>query len=329
MNDFYFYTETAFHHEGDIDFLKKLIIASKEAGANGVKFQVLTNVDDFISSRHSAYKDVAGYCFSYDQWKEIFSFTKEQGLDIIMMPLNVDSMRLAAEFEIKYLEIHSVSFNDHALHEKIRESKDDLILGVGGRTTDEINMMQEYFAGQLKILMFGFQSFPSKLEDIKLGKITYLKNLFPSLTLGYADHSSFDNEHAVISNEYAYLLGARIFEKHITINEGEERVDFSAAISKNKISDIISRLNFVKDHVLIAENEYESFNEAELKYRNRQLICVATASIEPGQVVNKSDIALKLIDTTEDCFTIPHELAGKTATEKIDFDTPFIKSKLA
>ncbi len=329
MTDFYFYCETAFHHQGDADYLRALITASKDAGANGVKFQVLTNVNDFISSMHSAYQDLSGYCFTHDQWKEIFAFTKDLGLDIIMMPLNVESLRLATEFEVKYLEIHSVSFNDFALHEKIREAKTDLILGVGGRTDDEIRRMQEYFGLQLKMLMFGFQSFPSKLEDLKLGKIAYLRTQFPSLEIGYGDHSSFDHEHAVISNEYAYLLGARAFEKHITIDEGVERVDFSAAVSKDKIGEIIRRLSFLRDHIFPGENKYSEFNEAELRYRNRQLICVAAHDISESATISENDIKLKLIDTTEEIFTIPSEIIGKKAIAKIGFDQPFIKSNLA
>src|SRR4051812_37473763 len=103
MNSFYFYTETAFHHQGDMEYIKRLILASKEAGVDGVKFQVMTNTEDFISTRHSSFKDLQSWSFSYDKWEEIFSFTKELKLDIIMMPLNTDALRLVDNFPIKFL----------------------------------------------------------------------------------------------------------------------------------------------------------------------------------------------------------------------------------
>ncbi|MBC8883220.1 N-acetylneuraminate synthase family protein [Flavobacterium piscinae] len=60
------------------------------------------------------------------------------------------------------------------------------------------------------------------------------KKDFPNFKIGYADHSSFDDEYAVLSNEYARLLGATIFEKHFTLDEGLERVDFNSAIGVKK-----------------------------------------------------------------------------------------------
>lgn len=67
--------------------------------------------------------------------------------------------------------------------------------------------------------MVGFQAFPSKLEEIKLSRISFLKTKFDSLKIGYADHSEFNSEDAIESNLYARLLGASIFEKHITLKE--------------------------------------------------------------------------------------------------------------
>lgn len=328
MTDFYFYTETAFHHEGNLDYIKELITATKESGAKGIKFQVLTNVNDFISEKHSAYKDLSGYCFSSETWAEIFDFTKKMGLDIIMMPLNIESLDLLNSFEVKFLEIHSVSFNDLRLLEKIKEKKTDLIIGVGGRTIEEINEMQHYFGDQLKVLMVGFQAFPSKLEDIKLGKVAYLKKEYPNLQIGYADHSSFENEFAVKANEYAFLLGATIFEKHITINEGQERIDFSAAVSKEKIKESITNLEFLKSYVTLPDSDFLTFNEPELKYRNRQLICVANREIKDGDIIALEDINLKLIDILEPSFSKPNDLVGRKAKSKIEFDSAILEKNI-
>ncbi len=329
MNKFYFYTETAFHHQGDMEYIKKLIIASKESGANGIKFQVLTHTADFISTKHSAFKDLATWSFNEEEWRQVFLFTQQQQLDIIMMPLNIDSLILASEFPVKFLEIHSVSFNDKELHQAISASGIDLIIGVGGRTMEEIDRMQQYFGHQLKVLMTGFQSFPSKLEEVKLGRITDLQQRFPTMLVGYADHSSFDNEFAVIANDYAFLLGARIFEKHITVDEGVERVDFSAAVAPGKIKESIRRLHFLSDYVLVNPELYTEFNEPETRYRNRQLICVAARTIGKGETITEKDLALKLIDCPEKTFSKKEEVTGKTAQQSIEADAPVLFNDIA
>jgi len=323
MHNFYFYTETAFHHQGDMDYLRSLILASRDAGAAGVKFQVLTKPADFISSRHSAYKDLASWTFTVEQWDTIFEFTRTAGLDIIMMPLNKASLSLLDKHPVRYLEIHSVSFNDHELHEAIRESGVDLIVGVGGRTLDEMDALRQFFTTQLKVLMVGFQSFPSKLEDIGLGRIAWLKARYPDASIGYADHSSWDNEFAVIANDYAFLLGASIFEKHITLQEGTERVDSASAVAPDKIKSSIERLQFLSRHVMLPDTFYHEMNEAETKYRNRQLVCVASRLMQRGTTLTAQDVGLKMSDQAGEVYNQKEALIGKTLKQDIDPDMAF------
>jgi N,N'-diacetyllegionaminate synthase len=325
MNKSYLYTETAFHHQGDINFLKRLIDASAEAGANGVKFQVLTNINDFVSAKHKAFKDLSSYCLNLKQWDEIFIYTQQKGLDIIMMPLNLQSVELCTKHTIKYLDIHSVSFNDHELLIEIKNTKVPVILGVGGRTFQEIIDKKDYYGNQLQVLMVGFQSFPSKLQEVRMGKIRSLKDLFPGMLIGYADHSAFDHEHAIISNEYARFLGATIFEKHITIQEGVERVDFSAAVSVEKLKSIVQKLDFIDSYILIDPASSMKMNESEIVYRNRQLRCVAANTIPLGTVLSKENISLKLVDNQENTFALIEELVGKKLMRSLDSDDVITK----
>ncbi len=322
MNKSYLYTETAYHHQGDMNFMKGLIDASKESGAQGVKFQVMTKTSDFISTKHKAYNDLDSYCFNLDKWTEIFSYTQSKGLDIIMMPLNVDAFKLLDKFTVKYLDIHSVSFYDNVLLEKIKESKLNIILGVGGRTLEEIVEKKNYFGNKLNVLMVGFQAFPSKIEDVKIGKIAFLKTMFPELLIGYADHSAYDNEYAIKSNEYARILGAVIFEKHITTQEGVERVDFASAIASEKISEIIDKLNFIDQFILTDVETSFSLKESEITYRERQMRCVSNIDLKEGTVITKEMISLKLVDDQIDTFNRIEDLIGKKINNALSKDIP-------
>ncbi|WP_417371776.1 N-acetylneuraminate synthase family protein [Gelidibacter japonicus] len=322
MNKFYLYTETAFHHQGDFGYLKKLILESKEAGAKGIKFQVLTNVNDFVSTCHKAYKDLSSYCFSIEEWDQIFSYTKSLELDIIMMPLNIQALELLKKHSVRYIDIHSVSFNDSKLLKAIKKSNVEIILGVGGRTLDEIITQKTYFGKRLKILMVGFQSFPSKLEKIKLAKIEQLKSVFPEFEIGYADHSAFNDKYAILSNDYARLLGATFFEKHLTINEGEDRVDAASAVSPSKIAEIIERLKFIEEYIINKENSF-IMEEEEIAYRNRQLVCVAMRDLKSGEILNNHEIALKMTHDPEHSFRVPSEISGKVLKRDIKMDQQF------
>lgn len=322
MNKSYLYTETAYHHQGDMTFMKDLIDATKKSGAQGIKFQVMTRTSDFISTKHKAYTDLDSYCFSLDKWTEIFSYTQSKGLDIIMMPLNVEAFKLLDKFIVKYLDIHSVSFYDNILLEKIKESKLDIILGVGGRTLEEIVEKKNYFGNKLKVLMVGFQAFPSKIEDVKIGKIAFLKTMFPELLIGYADHSAYDNEYAIKSNEYARILGAIIFEKHMTTQEGVERVDFASAVASEKITEIINKLNFIDQFILTDFETSFSLKESEITYRERQMRCVSNMDLKEGTLITHEMISLKLVDDQIDTFNRVEDLIGKKSKNAISMDIP-------
>lgn len=325
MINAYLYTETAFHHQGDFEFLKRLILESKNAGAKGVKFQVLTNINDFVSKAHNAYDDLSDYCLNMKQWDQIFSYTRSLDLDIILMPLNIQALELLKKHTVKYIDIHSVSFNDSELLKAIKKSGIEIILGVGGRTLDEIFAQKKYFGDKLKVLMVGFQSFPSKLEKIKLAKIEQLKSLFPKLAIGYTDHSAYDDKYAILSNDYARLLGATVFEKHITINEGEARVDAASAVNVSKISEIIERIIFIEEHVMNKENSFV-MEEEEIAYRNRQLVCVARDNLDIGEVLTENKVALKMFHKPEKLFFIPDEIYGCVLKDKVKKDEPFLKN---
>ncbi len=319
---YYLYTETAFHHQGEMEYARKLIEATKDSGASGIKFQVIFNINNLTSSKHSKYEFLKTLEFSEKEWEELLEYAIDLGLDLIIMPLDLESFELIEKYKknIKFLEIHSVSFNDDGLKAKVKESGIPLILGVGGRTFEEINKLINFFKEQISVLMHGFQSYPSKIEHVRLQKISTLIKMFPNIDVGYADHSSYNNEFSVLSNDYAYLLGARIFEKHITIDEGIERVDFEAAVSKDKIKEINSRLTFLSKEIFSdLKKDFSDLNEHEIVYKNREKIAVASRDIQEGEKLNKDNVCFKMIDKASE-YTKIDQLEHKIAMKNILFD---------
>ena len=324
---FYLFAETAFHHEGDKSYLLKLVDAAKLSGANGVKFQVLIDLNEFMSAQHSAYEEAKKWVLSESDWKEVFAYTTSIGLDIILMPLDIKAFELVSFFEIKYVEIHSVSFNDQPLLTSLDKIDTPLIFSIGGRTKREINYVVHKYRGRELTLMVGFQSFPTSLKDVKLLKIRQLSAMYPSCTIGYADHSSFDSDEAILSNEYAYILGARVFEKHISIDEGKQRIDYQSAISSTKIQTIIGRLVNLESTLKFNDDSLFELSEVETKYRNRQKVPVAKFDIDEGQPLTENMITMKMIDIKDNIENI-EQVIGKKSYKKIMADTPFYAEDL-
>lgn len=325
--NYYLYVETAFHHEGNKEYLLKLVDEAKKAGVNGVKFQVLINLNEFMSSKHSAFEEAKNWVLSNEEWREVFEYTKRLNLDIILMPLDTRAFELVTEFDIKFLEIHSVSFKDKNLLSKLHENTIPLIFGIGGRTLEEIENVVETYKNRKLVLMVGFQSFPSDLEDIKLERIKELQKLFPNCEIGYADHSSYDSEMAIISNEYAYILGARVFEKHIALDEGKDRIDYQSAVSFEKINIIKNKLEYLESVLNVKVKDLFVMSEKEVIYRNRQKVPVANKDILQGNTISKDMLALKMINQ-DGCISSLEDIVDRITKNNISNDEAFFTEDL-
>ncbi len=323
---FFFYTETAFIHQGDVAYMMELIKRTAEAGAHGIKFQVIGEYDDFISRANPNYEAFKIAMISKGDWERIFKYSKESGLDIVYMPTD----KKAAEFArdewkkyISYIDIHPVNFNYTPILSIIKESHCDLILGMGGRTKDEVDEKIKYFGDKIKVLMFGHQGFPTELYQSAIGKIPLLKEVYPQMQIGYADHSKFDNPWSRNLHSVAYMLGARFFEKHIAVTEGENRLDYITSSSKESIENILKDIN----NLIESGAEFpdlKSLNKSEIKYTSRQLKAVSAKDMKTGDMISANDVKYKMIES-EVGFPYGNELIGKKLTSDLAYDLPFVE----
>lgn len=327
----FLYAETAFHHEGDMEYMISLIDLAKDSGAHGIKFQVLLDYDSLIARSNPGYDDFKRAMFIAKEWAEIINYTRQKELKVVFMPCDLQSIQCLMDgtFHADYLDLHSVSFYDEALNNAMKATGIPLILGVGGRTLEEMKQKQSFYGDQLWCLMVGFQAFPTKLSDVQIEKISMMRSIFPSLKIGYADHSHYDSENGVNSNLRAANLGADVFEKHLTLNEGEERFDHIASVGEEKfkrISELLKKADFGTENLEVDLALFE-LKDAEIDYRNRQKIAVAKKDMEAGEKLTSDDINYKMCGSV-DGFTSQDEIYGKLLKSAIKYDHPFTTENL-
>lgn len=295
MSKPYVYAETAFHHEGDVPYLRRLVDEAAEAGAGGIKFQVLLDPLALFSPLHPALESLKGWVLSEDAWVGVAGYAVSRGLELVWMPLDVGAVRLAQRFasNIRFLEIHSVSFYDQELLEAILASDCAVGVGVGGRTLAEIESLRSILGSRLTALVVGFQAFPTALEDVRLQRIADLRARFPEVQIGYADHSDPAHESAVVSNEYAYLLGATLFEKHLALPGTHHQTDLDSAVFPDCLKEIVARLKSL--HGMLTEFESWEFPEKERIYRHRQKVWVAAVDLPQGATLKAGDLVLRMM----------------------------------
>jgi len=196
----------------------------------------------------------------------------------------------------EYVEIHSVCLNDIFLLDVLKKHlKEDmkLVLGVGGTDVYEIEHALNYINHKNTLLMFGFQNFPTVYEDVNLNKIRKIMSLYNELDFGYADHTAWDNVH----NQLVTLLGAAsgmsYVEKHVTTHYGEDRIDWSAAISIDMLNDLSGKLKVLDD---LNGNGELKMNKGELTYSvfgPMKKTAILKFDIKKGDVFSKDMIEFR------------------------------------
>ena len=292
-------SETAFTHEGDLDYLIKQIELAKETGSDYIKFQILLDIDSVYSKSTSLYHDMKSKMLSSKNWEHAMKHAKDIGLNILILPIDYQALQFV--LESKYtdaIEIHSICLNDIVFLDKINASKTKLLifLGVGGRTNKDIDFCINYLNSDNLVLMSGFQSFPTKKKDANLGKIKSLKNHY-NYHVGYADHTPWDeDDSSMILTSLA--LGSIYIEKHIILKKGSGRADNYSAVSKNEF---IALRNILDSYTLIYGNDkLEILSEKELAYKNRERKIVALIDIKQDTPFNTSNIGYSVTNQTSD-----------------------------
>lgn len=286
--------ETAWHHEGDFLFMKKLVsdILTK-TNADIIKLHITLDLNQYMEKDHKHYYKLKSMLFREDQWEELISIIKKKGKQILLLLNDPRAIKFGSFFKPEFIELHSVCLNVPLLKNEILKNFDQktkIIIGVGGSTLEEINLATETFHNREIILMFGFQNYPTKYEDINLLKIKNIQSLHPNKIFGYADHTAWNNPNNEIITMMIAANGMSYIEKHVTNCYGRERTDFSAAISMNMFNSLSKKIKLFNQ---IKGNGSFDLNEGEKSYSEygpMKMAAKVNSNLKVGHRISIDDI---------------------------------------
>lgn len=289
--------ETAWHHQGDFDFMEQLISAiNSQTKADIIKLHFLLDLEEYISSDHVLFDNYRKWSFSRDQWHEIIKQSRLSDKELMLLFNDTKAVEFGMQYNPTYVEIHSVCLNDINLLDALkqhltRETK--VVLGVGGTSLYEIENAVNILQHQNIVLMFGFQNYPTKYEDINFAKMRRIMKLFPEFEFGYADHTAWDEPNNILITLLGAAIGMDYVEKHVTIAYGEERIDWSAAVSIDMLNEIKEEMDLIEacngDGLLRlnkGEKEYSI-------YGPMKKAAMLTKDLKTGQRLSRDMIAFK------------------------------------
>lgn len=221
-----FVLDLANNHFGDLAHAKLIIdkiseIAAEEQAQVAIKFQyrdLATFIHpDFRSRRDIKYVDrFLSTELKPSQLLELAEFVRTKGLGLITTPFDEISVLLAIEANVDAIKVASASCDDAPLLSAISKAGKPIIASTGGANIFEIDKLVSTLesTNQDFAIMHCVAIYPSPNEELNLRQISYFKDRYPNVPIGWSTHEDPDNLDAI---KIAASCGAQIFERHVGI----------------------------------------------------------------------------------------------------------------
>lgn len=297
----YIIAEAGVNHEGDFDLAKRLIDEAKEGGADAIKFQAY-RAESLASKVSPAYwdqtKERASNQFElfrrYDKfWKKEFELLKDYcdavQIDFLCTPFDLDSATFLNDL-MEAFKISSSDITNKVFIDFICNFKKPVLLSTGASNEEEIREAEGWILGHGNplALLHCVLNYPTQDRDAHLGRILTLREKFPRCCIGYSDHT-LPKEMRTL--ETAWLLGAKILEKHFTFDKTLPGNDHYHAMDKNDLK--CFRSNLLKATATLGDYSLTSLESESLARKNARRSLVACRDIPEGKPIEPSDLTFK------------------------------------
>lgn len=247
------------NHEGSFLNAKKLIDMAAKAGVDAVKFQTY-KTEKFISKIDKKnFKKFKKFELSFDQFKKLKLYANKKKLLFISTPLDLDSANFLIQ-NSDAIKIASSDNNFSLLYKKILMSKKPFIISTGFLNSKEINQLIKNLIKIRKTnmaILHCISSYPAEPNEVNMLSIKNLKNNF-GLEIGYSDHTI-----GVEACLCAVSLGARIIEKHITLDKNFSKFrDHKISSDFNELKQLVAKIRKIEK---ILGNEFKNIQKNERK----------------------------------------------------------------
>ena len=230
--------EVGINHNGSIDIAKKLINMAKNCGCNAVKFQKRTidvvYTKEFLDSpRESPWGTTQrdqkeGLEFGKNEYDEIDSYCKEIGIEWFASAWDEQSQKFLSSYNFNYNKIASTMLTSIPFLELVAKEKKHTFISTGMSSFDEIDKAVEIFKNQNCpfTLLHCVSTYPSEDNECNILMVKTLKERY-NCDVGYSGH-----ERGVLPSTISVAFGARVIERHITLDRTMYGSDQAASLEK-------------------------------------------------------------------------------------------------
>ena len=289
--------EMACSHEGDERLARTIIDAAGKAGADSIQFQIWS-LPEMVVPHHPDYPVLQKLELTRETWRDLASYVRERypSLQIIACVYEQSSVEFCEELGVNAYKIHSADLSNPVLMHQVSATGRRIDLSVGASTLDEIHAALETIKSarpvsaksELVWLMYGYQNFPTRIDDVHLDYIMKLRKLF-ELPVGYQDHSDAETDAAFWLPAAAAGMGVDILEKHITHDRAYKGIDHQAALNPDEFAQFVQMVREIELARGMATPKPFSADEHKYRKYSKKSI-VAAHALPEGAIIRVTDL---------------------------------------
>lgn len=234
-----------------LDNTLKLIDVAIFSGATYVKLQKRTPSICVPENEKNKPKDVPWHkeTITYLQYKEETEFEKAE-YDIISEYCKKKGIgffssvwdKPSVDFMMNYsdiMKIPSALITDIGLIKYARERCKTLLISTGMSTEEEVE--EAILEGGPDVVFHTNSTYPCPVEELNLNYITWLKNKYPALHIGYSGHES-----KIFTTLATVPLGVTWIERHITLDKSYWGSDQSGSLETREFIQLVKGIRDIE-----------------------------------------------------------------------------------
>lgn len=299
-SDCYVIAEIGHNHQGKLETAKEMFRSAKECGADAVKLQKRDNLNlytkemynkpyDHENSFGSTYGEHREALeFGWEEYQELMQYSREIGVTLFATAFDFASADFLAKLDVPAFKIASGDLKNIPLLTYIDRFKKPMIVSTGGGTLADVQRAYDAIMpiNQQLCLLQCTAGYPAAFGELNLKVISTFRDRFPNIVIGLSSH-----DNGISMPVAAYMLGARVIEKHFTLNHTWKGTDHAFSLEPigfRKMVRDLQRLRLaIGDGV---KKTYESEVTPLVKMGKK---LVAARDLPAGHALHPSDIAIK------------------------------------
>jgi N-acetylneuraminate synthase/sialic acid synthase len=299
-SDCYVIAEVGHNHQGKLELAKEMFKAAKECGASAVKLQKRNNRDLFTAAGYNKpYDNPHSFGATYGEhrealefgeaeYKELQAYATEIGVTMFATAFDFASADFLEKLDMPAYKIASGDLKNIPLLTHVAKFQKPMIISTGGGTMEDVNRAYDAIMpiNQQLCILQCTAGYPAEFDQLNLSVITTFRERYPSITVGLSSH-----DNGIAMALAAYMLGARVIEKHFTLNHTWKGTDQAFSLEPIGFRKMVRDLERVKVAIGNGVKQVYDSEKAPIIKMGKKL--VAARDLPAGYAIRREDIAIK------------------------------------